>query len=127
MAAKKASRKRHHFDPVYSQWHQRFPEFPGIECCLEIFRSTDDFRGNWQDVAWMEMSLNAEANIEEYISVAKREVARQGAHAYTVLWTLAYNPHPKCKELFQTLLDHPDEKFRKMAGQGLKNLSKRSK
>ena len=62
MAAKKI-KKRYHFDPEYTAWHERFPEFPGIETCLEIFGSRDQFPGSWQDVGWMEMTNNAEFQI----------------------------------------------------------------
>lgn len=125
MAARQ-SKKRHHFDPEYTAWHERFPEFPGIDTCLGIFGSRDQFPGSWQDVCWMEMTNNAEANIDEYIAVAKREVENDGPFAATILWTLWVVPSSKCEALFESLKDHPDEKISTTAQRGLKEYRLRS-
>ena len=126
MAARK-SKNRHHFDPEYTSWHQRFPEFPGIETCLEIFCSRDLFPGSWQDVCWIEMTNNAKANVDEYISVAKREVENDGPFAATILWTLSGVPGSKCEALFESLKDHPVEKIRSTAQLGLKEIRRHAK
>jgi|688.fasta_scaffold943617_1 hypothetical protein len=125
MAAKKSG-KRHHFDPEYSAWHKKFPEFAGIETCLKIFDSRDEFPGSWQDVCWMEMTNNAEANLDEYISVAKREVQNGGAFAFTILWTLHSVRSPKCESLFESLVDHPLKKVCSIAQRGLQGYRKPS-
>jgi hypothetical protein len=120
------SGKRHHFDPEYSAWHQKFPEFPGIEICLKVLGSRDEFPGSWQDVCLMEMTNNAEENLDEYISVARREVEKDGPFAFTILWTLCSVLSPQCEVLFESLMDHPVEKIRSLARRGLDELRRHS-
>lgn len=75
----------------------------------------------------MEMTNNAEENLDEYISVARREVAKDGPFAFTILWTLRSVPSPKCEVLFESLMDHPVEKISSIARRGLNELRGHSK
>ena len=75
----------------------------------------------------MEMTNNAEANLDEYISVARREVENGGPFAVTILWTLHSVPSPECEALFKSLVDHPVEKIRSIAQRGLKEFQRPSK
>ena len=75
----------------------------------------------------MEMTNNAKANVDEYISVAKREVENDGPFAATILWTLSGVPGSKCEALFESLKDHPVEKIRSTAQLGLKEIRRHAK
>ena len=121
------NKKRHHFDPEYSEWHVKFPTFPGIEKCLEIFNSRDLYPGSWQDVAWMELTNNAVENLPEYLAVTRREVASNGQWAKGLLWMLAHLQLPECRGLFEEMLQNDDPGFREYGAVGMKLLEKQQR
>lgn len=59
-----------HPDPVYTKWRTAYPEFPGVEICVEQLRKA---RGGLIDIICIELRNNARDNLDDLIKAFGRE------------------------------------------------------